>query len=62
MNPYQMEVTCRICGGEGMAIPGRGHPWVDDFVHNDPDTCRENLAHKKRKMENIKNRLAVALI
>lgn len=62
MNPYQMPVTCAVCGGEGMAIPGRGHPWVDRFTHNDPETCRDNLARQKRKIEAIKERLTIALI
>lgn len=62
MNPYQMRVTCAVCGGEGMAIPGRGHPWVDRFTHNDPEVCRSYLAQQRRKLDRIKTQLTVALI
>ncbi len=62
MNPYQMRVTCAICGGPGMGIYGRGHPWVDRFIHNDPETCRDYLAQQRRKLDRIKTQLTVALI
>lgn len=49
MNPYQMPVVCSVCGGEGMAWVGRGHPWFDTFTHQDPMVCEVVLDTKCRK-------------
>lgn len=51
MNPYQMPVTCAVCGEEGMAWAGRGHPWIDKFVHSNPAVCRDNLRREREKLE-----------
>ena len=49
MNPYQMPVECSVCGGEGVARYGRGHPWLDDFTHKDPRVCADILEAKREK-------------
>jgi hypothetical protein len=51
MNPYQMRVVCSVCGEDAMAWCGRGHPYIDTFVHRDPLVCADNLKAKRRKKE-----------
>lgn len=58
MNPFTEEVTCDVCGGDGVAtMQDSCSRWVGGRIrHRDPQVCADNLyrereADKRRKKE-----------
>ncbi len=54
MKIYTMPATCDVCGGEGCATPRvAASQWFkgNEIRHSDPRVCADNLARKKRELD-----------
>jgi hypothetical protein len=54
MNLYRFKVHCNVCGGEGAAsAETSAASWYEGsfIAHDDPRVCAENLARRKRELE-----------
>jgi hypothetical protein len=57
MNPYQIPVTCDVCGEPGYAhVNDPGSEWFGDrFRHHDGHVCAANLKITLEKVKKIIN-------
>ena len=61
MNPYQFETNCQVCGEVGACTGDvAAASWYEGNTvsHANPAVCRDNLARKKRELEQKEKELA----
>jgi hypothetical protein len=57
MSPYQIDVTCSVCGEPGKAhVRDGGGEWLGGtFKHINGHVCAENLKRRLEKLEKTTN-------